>query len=44
MKSNPSKYAFVIKKKKKFLGLLVSNKGIKPKPQKVQAILNMTLS
>jgi len=41
IKLNPFKYVFSIKSGK-FLGFLVSNKGIKPNPEKVQAILNMT--
>jgi hypothetical protein len=41
MKLNPSKCVFVIKGEK-FLGFLVSFKGVKLNPETIEAILNMT--
>ena len=41
MKLNPSKCAFGVSSKK-FLGFMVSQRGIEANPEKVQAILNMT--
>ena len=41
MKLNPSKCAFSVASGK-FLGFMVSQKGIKANPEKVKAILNMT--
>ena len=41
MKLNPSKCAFCVASRK-FLGFMVSQRGIKSNPEKVQAILNMT--
>ena len=40
MKLNPSKYAFGVSLGK-FLGFMVSHRGIEANPDKVQAILNM---
>ena len=40
MKLNPAKCAFFIRGGK-FLGYMVSGKGIEPNPEKVEAILNM---
>ena len=41
MKLNPSKCAFGVASRK-FLGFMVSQRGIKTNPEKVQAILDMT--
>ena len=41
MKLNPSKCAFGVASEK-FLGFMVSQRGIEANPEKVQAILNMT--
>jgi len=41
MKLNPSKRAFGVSSKK-FLGFMVSQRGIEANPEKMQAILNMT--
>ena len=41
MKLNPSKCAFGVASGK-FLGFMVSQRGTKANPEKVQAILNMT--
>ena len=43
MKLNPSKCAFGVASGK-FLGFMVSQRGIEANPEKVQAILNMALS
>ena len=43
MKLNPSKCAFEIASGK-FLGFIVSQRGIEANPEKVLAILDMTLS
>jgi nucleotidyltransferase/DNA polymerase involved in DNA repair len=40
MKLNPAKCAFGVSSRK-FLGYMVSNRGIKANPEKIQAILNM---
>ena len=40
MKLNPSKCAFEVSSEK-FLGLMVSHKGIEANPDKIQAILDM---
>ena len=40
MKLNPAKYAFGVSSRK-FLGHLVSRKGIEPNPEKTQAVINM---
>ena len=41
MKLNPSKCAFGVASRK-FLGFMVSQRGIEANPEKVKAILNMT--
>ena len=41
MKLNPSKYAFGVSSGK-FLGFMVSQRGIKANPEKVKAILKMS--
>ena len=40
MKMNPSKCAFGVSSRK-FLGFIVSHRGIEANPDKIQAILNM---
>ena len=40
MKLNPSKYAFGVSLRK-FLGFMVSHRGIEANPDKIQAILDM---
>ena len=42
MKLNPSKCAFGVSSRK-FLGLIISQRGIEENPDKIQAILSMEL-